>query len=38
MEAFEVLKMMINTDYTLLPTRRQREDLKPSQNIIEFIL
>ena len=38
MEAFEVLKMMINTDYALLPTRRQREDLKPSQNIIEFIL
>ena len=38
MEAFEVLKMMINTDYALLPTRRQREDLEPSQNIIEFIL
>jgi len=38
MEAFEVLKMMIDTDYALLPTRRLREDLKPSQDIIEFIL
>ena len=38
MEAFEVLKMMINNDYTLLPTRRLGEDLKPSRNIIEFIL
>lgn len=38
MEAFEVLKMMLNNDYTLLPTRRLGEDLKPSRNIIEFIL
>ena len=38
MEAFEVLKMMVDTDYALLPTRRLREDLKPSQGIIEFIL
>jgi len=30
MEAFEVLKMMIDTDYALLPTRRLSEDLKPS--------
>ncbi len=38
MEAFEVLKMMINTDHELVPTRRPSEDLKPSRNIIEFIL
>jgi hypothetical protein len=36
-EAFEVLKMMTNTDYALLPTKRLAEDLKPSRNIIEFI-
>jgi LmbE family N-acetylglucosaminyl deacetylase len=36
-EAFEVLKMMINNDYGLLPTKRLAEDLKPSRNIIEFI-
>jgi len=37
MEAFEVLKMMINHDHTVLPTRRLGENLKPSRNIIEFI-
>ncbi|VFJ13120.1 PIG-L deacetylase family protein [Candidatus Nitrosocosmicus franklandus] len=36
-EAFEVLKMMMNTDHTLLPTRRLAEDLKPSRDIIEYI-
>lgn len=36
MEAFEAIKLMINTEYALLPTRRPVEDLKPSRNIIEF--
>lgn len=35
-EAFEAIKLMINIDYSLLPTRRPEEDLKPSSNIIEF--
>ncbi len=37
-EAFEVVKMMINNAYTLVPTRRPSADLTPSRNIIEFIL
>jgi LmbE family N-acetylglucosaminyl deacetylase len=35
-EAFEAIKLLIDVDYSLLPTRRPVEDLKPSQNIIEF--
>lgn len=35
-EAFEPIKLMLNTEYSLLPTRRPIEDLKPSNNIIEF--
>ncbi len=37
-EAPEAIKLTINNDYTLLPTRRPLKDLKPSQNIIEFNL
>lgn len=35
-EGFEVLKMMINNNYALLPTRRIAENLEPSKKIIEF--
>ncbi len=37
-EAFEVLKMSFNDDYTLMKTRRSHENLNPSRKIIEYIL
>jgi LmbE family N-acetylglucosaminyl deacetylase len=38
MEAFEVLRMTFNSDFTLFDTRRPKEDIKTPRQVIEFIL
>ncbi|MEJ7641837.1 MAG: hypothetical protein WKF36_06540 [Candidatus Nitrosocosmicus sp.] len=38
MEAFEVMRMTLNSEFTVLNTQRPKEDLQTSRKVIEFLL
>ena len=38
MEAFEVMRMALNDDFTAMNTQRPKEDLETSRKVIEYIL